>query len=143
MDDDVALADTVAERDRLGPLPVHPDSLVAVLAEDERLAVFEHQLMVGLDLLVAHVVEGAVIENVAVLKDFDERRAAMPMSAFERIAEVLLLDIDRTRNERRMRSQSHRQRIKRKVHRAEWRRLRDLANFRRRRVLPLGQAVNP
>src|SRR5260370_41501844 len=119
MYDDVALADAVAVRDHLGLSPVHPESLVAVLAEDERLAVFEHQLMIGLDLLVADVVEGAVVENVAVLGDLDERRAAMPMSAFERIAEVLLLDIDGTRNERRMGSQSHRQRIEGKVHRAE------------------------
>src|SRR5260370_30307971 len=104
MYDDVALADAVAERDHLGPLPVHPDSLVAVLAEDERLAVLAHQLMIGLDLLVADVVEGAVIENVAVLEDFDERRAAMPMSAFQRLAEPLLLDADSTRNERRARS---------------------------------------
>ena len=62
----------------------------------------EHQLMVGLDRLVADVVESAVVEDVAVLQNLDERGAAMRMRPLERFAEMLLLDVDRARDERRV-----------------------------------------
>src|SRR3712207_8851874 len=47
------------------------DGLVAVLAEDQRLAVFEVERVVGLGGLVGGVVVGAVVEDVAVLVDLD------------------------------------------------------------------------
>ena len=50
--------------------------------------------MVGLDGLVAQFLEGTIVEDVAVLEDLDERRAAMGVAALEHLAEMLLLDVD-------------------------------------------------
>ncbi len=62
----------------LGLLAVQADALVAVLAEDQRLAVLEDERAcrpcVSFSVSVG---EGAVVEDVAVLEDLDERRAAV------------------------------------------------------------------
>src|ERR1700730_13936793 len=107
-----------ADRDHFGPHPVHPDSLVAILAKDERLAVLKDQLMLGLDALVAHVVECAIVEDIAVLENLDERRAAMVMCALEGVAEMFLLDVDGTRNESSMRAKRHGDRVEWEIHRS-------------------------
>ena len=60
-----------------GFMPLQADALVAVLAEDQRLAVLQLERGVGLGFAVGGVVEGAVVEHVAVLIDLDERRAAV------------------------------------------------------------------
>src|SRR5215472_3784013 len=93
VNDEVALGYAVAKMHRLGAHPVHADAHVAILAEDERLAVLEHELMLGLEALVTDVVEGAVVEDVAVLQNLDERGAAMRVRPLEHLAEMLLLDI--------------------------------------------------
>ena len=72
--------------------------------------------MLGLDGLVADVVEGAVIEDVAVLENLDERCAAMIVRALERLAEMLLFDVDGAGDEGGMRSERQRDRVERKIH---------------------------
>src|SRR5215469_10936683 len=98
--------------------------------------------MLGLDALIGHVVERAVIEDVAVLQDLNEGRTAMVVGALQRLAEMLLLNVDRTGDKGRMRSQSHSERVEGKINRTERSRLGDLAHFRGRRVLALGQSVD-
>src|ERR1035437_2863317 len=67
MDEQVRLADPVlADPDDLGLVPVEPDPLVAVLAEDHRLAVLQDQHPVLADLPVGELAVGAIIEDVAV-----------------------------------------------------------------------------
>src|SRR2546428_10356389 len=114
----IAFAYAVAELHNLGTHPVHADAAVAVLAENERLAVFEHELMVGLDRLVANFLESVVVEDVAVLEDLDKRRAAVIVGAFKNFAEMLLLDVDSTRDECRMCAERDGNRIEREINRA-------------------------
>ena len=64
--------------------PSQADALVAVLAEDHRLAVLEDEHPVLADLAVGEVAPGAVVEDVAVLEDLDERRALVPAGPLER-----------------------------------------------------------
>ena len=75
VDQQVVDRDAILEIDDFGIEPVQADALVAILAEDHRLAVLEIQNVVGLDALVGGVLEHAVVEDVAVLVDLDERRA--------------------------------------------------------------------
>ena len=118
MHHDVAFAHPVTELDHLGTHPVHADAAVAVLAEDERLAILEHELMVGLDSLVADFLESVIVEDVAILKDLDKRSAAICVGALEHFAEMFLLDVDRAGDERRIRTKRDRHRIEREINRA-------------------------
>ena len=63
----------LAERHDLELDPVHADAAVAVLAEDERLAVLEEDGVVVAHVLLGEGLPGAVVEDVAVLQDLDER----------------------------------------------------------------------
>src|SRR5260370_16460192 len=93
MHHEILLRDAVAELHDLGPLPVHPNTLVAILAEDQRLAMLQHQLMIALDLLVAHIIESTVVEDVAVLQNLDERCSAMGVGALDHLSLLLLLAV--------------------------------------------------
>src|SRR5262249_45095366 len=66
-------ADAIAQRHDLWVQAVQPDALVAIFAEDERLTMLQIKRVVGLDALVGGVLEDAVVENLAVLIDLDER----------------------------------------------------------------------
>ena len=108
-----ALVDTVAELHHLEAVAVHADALVAVLAEDQRLAVLEQELIVGLAVLVGDVREGAVVEDVAVLQDLDERGAAVLVGAANHLLQVLGLDVDAARDEGGLGAERHGDRVKR------------------------------
>ena len=100
MDEQVRLGDAVlAELDDLGPQAAQPDALVAVLAEDHRLAVLEVQHPVLADVPVGERAPGAVVEDVAVLEDLDERRALVEAGRVERLLEVLGVGVHRARDE--------------------------------------------
>ncbi len=90
----------------------------------------------------AHGVEGAVVEDVAVLVDLDERRALVSGGGAQRLRHVRLVRVDRARHERRLRPERQRDRVEGMVLRAERRRLGDLALLARGRVLALRQAVD-
>ena len=85
-----------------GCRPVEADALVAVLAEDHRLAVLEDEHPVLADLAVGEVAPRAVVEDVAVLEDLDERRALVAAGPLERVLEVLGVGVDRAGDERRL-----------------------------------------
>ncbi len=67
----------------------------------------------------------------------------MLRGAAQDLAQVLLEDVDAARHERGPGAERQRQRVERVVHRAGRRRLRLLPHLAGRRVLPLGQAVDP
>jgi len=52
---------------------IHSDSFVALLAVDHRFAVLEIKYTIGSNCPFSKVIEGIVVENVAVLIDLDER----------------------------------------------------------------------
>jgi hypothetical protein len=75
-----------------------------VAAEADRLAVLQpdHGLL-GL-LLVLQGVEGAVVEDVAVLVDLDQGRALVGGGLAQHLRQVLAVGVDRPRHERRLRA---------------------------------------
>src|ERR1700724_2918655 len=132
-----------ADIEGLEPNAPQPQPAAAPLAEDERLAVLElHRLLVA-GLLLGHVAESLVVEDVAVLVDLDEGGAAVPRGAAQGLLQMLLEDVDAARDEGRAGAQGQRQGIERHVDRAEGGGLGALARLAGRRVLALGEAVDP
>ena len=72
-----AAADTGSQLDHLGNEAAEPYAAIAIATEDHGPPVLEHQRVVALARLVREVIERAVVEDVAVLEDLDERRAAV------------------------------------------------------------------
>ena len=95
------------------------------------------------DLLLAHVVEGAVVEDVAVLVDLDESGAVVRGGAMEDLLQVRAEDVDGPRDEGRLGAEGQARRVERPVDRPVRRRLGLLADLGRRRVLALRQPVDP
>src|ERR1700754_2886579 len=103
MDQQIVFRDAVlADRNGFGMSAVHANALVALLAEDHRLAGFEIEYAVGTNSAFGEVVEGVVVEDVAVLVDLDERDALVPRGGLDYRAEMFDVDIDRARYERRL-----------------------------------------
>ncbi len=124
-------------------VPAHADALVVVLAEDQRLAVLEVEDVVVLGLLVGHVGEGPVVEDVAVLVDLDEGRALVRGRPLQgRLAG----GAGRRRRERATKVASapraRESGLNGRSTEPVGRRLGLLAQLRGRRVLALGQAVD-
>ena len=98
----------VAEVDDFEIEAVHADAFVAILSEDERLAVFEVD-----DLFAARVFFGerfprAVVEDIAILQNFDVGGALMRGGFLRGFFEVLLEDIDGAGDERGFRADGER-----------------------------------
>jgi hypothetical protein len=68
--------------------------LSRAFAEDQRLAVLENERVLGLAILLREVAERAVVEDVAVLEDLDERAALVRVRALHDLLQVLRLDVD-------------------------------------------------
>ena len=98
----VVFADSLAELHDFQLHAVHPDALVAILAEDQRLAMLEFERMVGFGLAIGRPFEGAVVEHVAILIDLDERRAAMFGRSLKHGGQMLDIHVDRAGNECRL-----------------------------------------
>ena len=118
------------------------DALVAVLAEDQRLAVFELDDVLAARFFFGEVEPGAVIEDVAVLQDFDVGRALVRGGFLQSVLQVLLEDVHRAGHEGGFRADGQRQRIERARVGAERSGLGLLAEFGSRRILALGEAVD-
>ena len=67
---------------------VEADALVAVLAVDQGLAVLELDHMLAAGFFFREVEPRAVVEDVAVLQDFDEGRASVRGCLLERVLQV-------------------------------------------------------
>ena len=98
---------------------------------------------VGLGVVVLDRVEGAVVEDRAVLVDLHERRAAVGGGRGEHRGEVLAVGVDGACDERALRAQRQRDRVERVVQRAHRGGLGDLAGLGGGGVLALGEAVDP
>ena len=99
VDQQIALGDSVAELHDFEIEAVLADALVAVLAEDQRLAVFELDDMFLTIFFFRHAEPCAVIEDVAILEDLDVGRAFVGGGFFQGVLQVLLEDVDRARDE--------------------------------------------
>ena len=113
------------------------DHALRALVEDDRFAVGEPDLVVHALGLLAQQVERAVVEDVAVLVDLDERGAAVGGRLPEHLGQVLAVVVDRSGDERALGAECDGDRVERVIDRAERGRLRDLPLLARRRVLPL------
>src|SRR5512139_4109359 len=113
-------------------MPAHADPLITILAENERLVVLEHELMIGFGFLLRERAERPIIENVAILQDFDERRAAVLEGPADQVLQMFGLDVDAAGDEGAVGTESDRHRVERMIGRAEWRRFGDLAQLRSR-----------
>ena len=94
VDEEIFLGDAVAELDDFEFEPVEADALVAILAEDERFAVFELDHVLAARIFLGECLPGAVVEDVAVLEDLDVGGALVRGRFFQRFLEVLLKDVD-------------------------------------------------
>src|SRR5262249_48896072 len=75
--------DTAAQSDYLRIKAVQANAFVAVLAEDQRLAMLQVQGAVRFNTLIGGVFENAVVENLAVLINLDESGALVSGGAFQ------------------------------------------------------------
>ena len=108
VDEQIFFGDAVAELDDFEIEAVQADALVAILAEDERLAVFELD-----DVLAARVFFGerfprVIVEDVAVLQNLDVRGALVRGRFLQRVLQVLLENVHRARDERGFRADGER-----------------------------------
>ena len=93
-------------------------------------------------LLVGQRVERAVVEHGAVLVDLDQRRARVRGGGAQHRRQVVLVGVERARDERRAGAERQRDRVERRVDRAERRRLGHLAELAGRRRLALREPVD-
>ena len=93
----------------------HHHALVPVGAEADRLAVLERDEHLLATLLAGHVLEGAVVEDVAVLEDLHERRALVGVGGAEDLDHVLAVEVVGAGHEGRFGAERHRQRVERRV----------------------------
>jgi hypothetical protein len=95
VDDEIGFRDAVAELDDFDvAIGFAADAFVAIFAEDQRLAVFELNDVFAARVFFGDAGPGAVIEDVAVLQNFDKRRAAMRSGLLEGVFQVDLEDVD-------------------------------------------------
>ena len=78
------------------------NALVAVLAENQRLAVLQVQGVVSLDALVGSVFKDAVVEDLAVLVNLNKGRPLVRRGAPEDLGQMLDIDVDRARDKSRL-----------------------------------------
>ena len=110
----------------------HHDPALALVPEQDRLAVdqLDHHLVAHR--LAGDVLELAVVEHVAVLEDLHERRATMIVGGPEDFHHVLAIEVVGPGNEAGLGTEGHGQRVERRVDRPHRGRLGDLADLRRR-----------
>ncbi len=75
------------------------DAFVVVLAEDEGLPVLELQDVFAASVAFGEIEPGAVVEDIAVLEDFDEGRTFVGRGLLERVFQMRLEDIHAARDE--------------------------------------------
>ena len=101
VDDEVGFADAIAElHDFDVTIGFLADALVAVLAEDERFAVFEIDDVLTARIALGQIEPRAVVKDIAVLQNLDERGTFVGGCVFLGFFEVLLEHVDGTRHER-------------------------------------------
>ena len=140
----------VVDEQRVLPHLCHRDDLRGAVLADAHAALTvgaeAHGLAVpqvdAILLGLAHGVERAVVVDVAVLEDLDERGAAMRRGPPQHLGHVLAVGVDRARDEARLGADGDAERVEGLVDGAGRRRARPLPARARRRVLPLRQPVD-
>ena len=78
---------------------VHANAFISIFAEDHRLALFQVEDLVLAYAALGKIIEGAIVEDVAVLIDLYEGHAFVFRRGFDHGAEMLHIDVDRARDE--------------------------------------------
>src|SRR4030095_2583750 len=115
------------------------DALVAFLAKDERLGVRELEDLFAAGVLFGDTGPGAVVENVAVLKDFNEGGALVRGGLFQGVFQMSLEDVDGAGDESGFGAYGQRNRVEGAIQRAVGGGLGFLIEFRRWRIMSLRQ----
>src|SRR6266850_1185105 len=122
VDDGIGFGDAVAKLDYFDVAIRFPtDALVAVLAEDHRLPVFELEHVFAAGIALGEVEPRAIVEDVAVLEDFDVGGTFVRGGVPQRVLQVALEDVDGTGDEGGFSADGQRNGIEWTVHRAEGR----------------------
>src|SRR5262249_37618344 len=121
---------------------LEPDSLVAILSENEGLSMLQINHSFVTNFFLREVLERAVIEYVAILEDFDKGSSLVLRRAMDRFHEVFCINVERSRHKRAFRRERDMQRIDGVIDRAHGCRFCFLAEFRSGRVLPFGESVD-
>ena len=100
VNEQVALGDSVAKLDDFEVEAVHADALIAILAEDQRFAVFELDNVLAARVFFRDRIPGVVIEDIAVLQNLNVSRALVRGGLPQCFFQVLLENVHRARDER-------------------------------------------
>src|SRR5215212_5848279 len=143
VDEQVVFSDAVfTDGHHLGMRTIHANTLVTILAEYHWLAVLEVKHAVGADAALGKVVEGVVVEDIAVLVDLYERDAFVLRRCIHHRAKMFDVDVDRARYKGRLTRDRQRQGIDRIVDGAQGSRLRLFTKLGSWTVLALRQTVD-
>ena len=115
----IFFGDAVAELDDFELEAIQANALVAILAEDERLAVFELDDVLAARVFFRERFPRVVVEDVAVLQNLDVGGAFVRGGFFQRVFQVLLKNVDGARDKRGFRADGQRNRIERAIGGAE------------------------
>ena len=101
MNDQVGFRDAIAERHDFDvAIGLAADALVAILAEDEGLAVLELEYVFAARFFFRQAGPRAIIKDIAVLQNLDERGASMRCRGFQRVLQVRLENVHGARHKR-------------------------------------------
>src|SRR5271155_1140525 len=142
MHQQIFFGDAISQGDYFEIETDEANSLVAILAEDQRLAVFELDDLLASGFFFGDGFPSAVVENIAVLQDFDVGGTLMRCWFPQGFFQVLLEDVHGARDESGFGTERERERTERAIHGTEGRGFGLLADFRCGRVLAFGEAVN-
>src|SRR5439155_15408254 len=120
VDEQVVNRDAATQSNHFRIHSVQANALVAVLAENERLTVFEVQGVIRLDAFVGGVIENAVVEDLAVLINLNEGCAFMSRGAFQNFRQMIDVDVDGTGDKSGLSADGQRQRPQGIVDRPQW-----------------------
>ncbi len=122
VDDEIGCGDAVGELDDFEiTVGFAAYALVAVLAEDHRLAVFQLEDVLAAGIALCQIEPCAVIENVAVLQNLDVGGTFVRGGVSQSVLQVALEDVDGARDEGGFGADGQRNRIEGTVDRAEGR----------------------
>ena len=139
----VGFGDSVAKLNDLKLDSIEANTFVAVFPKDHGLAMLEIDRAILAVLSLGEMFERSIVEDVAVLKYLHERNTLVVGRLREHRAQVLHVNINRATDKRCLVCKRYAQGINRIVNRTLWCRLGLLSKFRRRRILPLRQSINP
>src|SRR6266852_6240001 len=143
MDHQIGFADAIAECDDFDvAITLATNALIAIFAEDQRLAVFQLNHVFAAGLLFGDAGPRAVVEDVAVLQNFDERAAFVGGRCAQGIFQVGLKNVHGAGHKGSFRANRERNGIEWAIGRAVRSGLGYFVKFGRGGILALGQSIN-